>query len=189
MNIIIKDTNASENIIAQSSAKWKFYSKKVIKFFIILYASGLFMFISGMIEFGKYGAVHFNGEIKHYTNWQFPESFGFVLHMIATYLLIMFFINKKKFFKKANEIAGRHLRTTNEITIQIQDDHISYKSYELVQEFKWWLISSYMIKDNYLFLNYDENYQSCLIIDKRLMSPEEFDQLLALVKQRVVLKL
>jgi len=189
MEIIIKDTNASKSIIDQNSVRWKLYSKKFVIAFIYLYGLGLVMFIFGMTEFNEYGWKHFNGETSYYTNWHLSESIGFVLIIFATFLLIVHFKNKNKFFKKTKEASDRQLKATNEIIIRIHDDHVSYKSYELVQEIKWWLFSSYKIKDNYLLLNFDEDHYSAITIDKRLISPEEFNQVLELVKKRVVPKI
>lgn len=188
MDITIKDTNAAQNILEQNSVRWSLYSKRTLKFFILIYALGLFLFVIGMRDFSEYGWKTFNGEYTYYTNWHFSESLGFVILLVATYMLILQIVAKKKFFKTVKVISDRHLKTTNEITIQVTDDHLTYRSYELNQDIKWWLFSSYTLMDNYLFLNLDGNPKACVTIDKRLISVDEFNQFLEFVKKRLVSK-
>ncbi len=188
MNIAIKDTNAAQNILEQSSVLWRLYSKRTLKFFILIYALGLFLFVIGMRDFSEYGWKTFNGEYTYYTNWHFSESLGFVILLVATYMLILQITAKKKFFKTVKISSDRHLKTTNEISIQVTGDNLSYRSYELNQDIKWWLFSSYTLFDNYLFLNLDENPKACVTIDKRLITVDEFNMLLEFVKKRLVPK-
>jgi hypothetical protein len=188
MNIIIKDNNAGESIIDQNSVRWKLYARKTSKFFVLTYTLGLLLFIIGMQKFSEYGWKTFDGQYTYYTNWHFTESLGLVIILFTTYLLIIQFKTKKKFLKTVKIISDRHLKTTNEILIQATEDNLTYRSYELNQEIKWWLFSSYTLYDNYLFLNVEGNEKTGITLDKRLMNTEEFNQLLEFIKKRLVLK-
>ena len=186
MNITIKDNNAAQNMIDQNKVRWKLYSKNIVLTIVSMYILGLVLFLIGMDKFSEYGWRVFNGETAYYVNWHLSESFGVVILIAATYMLFNYFKARKGFFSRSATVADRHLRTNNEILFCITDHSLTYTSYELHQQIKWWLFSSYTVSENYLFLDLAEYPNSYITIDMRLMNPEDYNEFFEFVKQRFI---
>jgi hypothetical protein len=188
MDITIENLNASKSVHDLNTLIWKSYSRKSINFFILFYSLGFMLFIVGMTVFSEYNKSTFMDTTTYNTNWHLTESFGFVIIIIATFILIRFLKNKAKYFKKVKETSERHLKGTNKITIQLNDNHVTYQSSNMSSEMKWSLFSSYTILNNYLLLYTDDNMLSCIWFDKNLTNLTDLNVLMDFVKKRLPYK-
>lgn len=188
MDITIQNLNASKSIHDMNTLVWKHHSRKSINFFILIYGFGCVLFILGMTDYSGYTKTTFLDKTTYYTNWHFTESIGFVIIIMATILLIRFLKSKTKYFKKSTDAAARHLKGTNAITIHLNDNYVIYKSGQMNTEIQWSLFSNYTILKNYLLLYTDDNMLSCIAIDKNLINPLDFNEVLDFVKRRLPYK-
>ena len=199
MEIIeIRDSNASVSSIKNNNIRWNIYSKKMFKFFLIVYSVGIALLIYGIFNFNEfsrksYSKFEFKTQIiqtnNYYSNWHISESIGIVMLFIAFVQSINYYNQKKIFFKNANDISIKLLETSNEILIKIDNEFVKYYSPDLNIEIKWKLISKYSIYNNHLLLYLDEGKQSILVIDKSLISLEEYNYLLAIINKKRVIKI
>ena len=170
----------------------------MFKFFLIVYSVGIALLIYGIFNFNEfsrksYSKFEFKTQIiqtnNYYSNWHISESIGIVMLFIAFVQSINYYNQKKIFFKNANDISIKLLETSNEILIKIDNEFVKYYSPDLNIEIKWKLISKYSIYNNHLLLYLDEGKQSILVIDKSLISLEEYNYLLAIINKKRVIKI
>jgi hypothetical protein len=128
------------------------------------------------------------GKTTNYTNWHLSESFGFVIIIITTYMLVLFLRSKTKYFKKIKESAEKHMKGDNKIIIQINENLVTYKSSLMSNEIKWTMFTHYTTLNNYILLYTDEYFMSCVSIDKNLLNQSDITTLLDIVKKRLPYK-
>ncbi|MFI0426860.1 MAG: hypothetical protein ACH34V_07885 [Flavobacterium sp.] len=191
--IEIRNKNASETTIINNKIIWDIYLKKQIKFLLIVYSIGIAFLVYGITEIDNpairsikvtksQGKIN---EIANYYDFHFSTSLGFVVLIMATISLINYFKQKKAFFKKIEKISENLLKTNNEVLIKIDDEFVKYYSPKLVMEIKWELISNYSMDNNRIFLYIDEFVQSTIIIDRKVISLEEYNYLLDLLNKKI----
>ncbi len=188
MDILIENINASKFNLELNTLLWNQYSKKHIKSFAIFYGTGLLFFIMGLTTFSDFNTSTYMGKTTNYTNWHLSESFGFVIIIITTYMLVLFLRSKTKYFKKIKESAEKHMKGDNKIIIQINENLVTYKSSLMSNEIKWTMFTHYTTLNNYILLYTDEYFMSCVSIDKNLLNQSDITTLLDIVKKRLPYK-
>ena len=117
--------------------------------------------------------------------------FGIGLHYFINFLNHYFFYkkNKKKYFNLTqNEIVNENKVKQNTVW-NFNQDFFGMKNYKYDVKIKWEAFCSYRIIENHLFLDIEPKTGYSYIIGKKEIGAENFDKVLALVKENISLEI
>jgi hypothetical protein len=78
-----------------------------------------------------------------------------------------------------------YFKLNNENLTRLTDESFAYESQILKMEVKWKFFCNYSIFGDYLFLYTTDSLFTAVIINKRLISENEFQELMAFVRERL----
>ncbi len=182
MNIKIEISNASDYMKNTSMVSWKKYFSKYSLSLIIVLIAGVMGIAIGTLNFGPEPALINN---FHYTNWNFGAFLGFTCIFLDLYLLYMLFKGKAKFIKKVKVAADRVATGTNKIIIEMDEHHFLYQNDDSRIELKWALFVHFTLYMEHILLCVDEHTYAYYVIDKKLLSSDEFSQLHEFLKNKI----
>lgn len=189
MDIRIENLNASESIQHLNTLIWKQNSKRTSIVIILFYFLGAVLFIMGMATFSGYNMTRLPNETVYYSNWHLFESFGVVILLFATYLLRHFLKAKSAFAARGKESVENYLKNGNKIEIQMTQNDLFFRNYQLESKMQWSYFTGYSILADYLLLYTDNQpVSSPVFIEKESMDASDFDHLIHFVKKRIPLK-
>ena len=100
--------------------------------------------------------------------------------------LYSYYKRKKLYFNKVNEeISGGKKHNKNNI-IEFNDDNFRFCDYKLDIRIKWFSFKGYRKVNDILFLDQTEEKEFAIMISKEEVGGEDFERILALVKEKIV---
>ena len=178
MDITIKARNSQQRVFELNSIRWKLLMARYKKINIFQFLAGIIFLYLGIINREKVIPKDINIGI----------SLGIAFILLGAIYSYHNYVNKKKFYRKIQILSKRIEKNHDEILIHITGESIRYEDFELSQELKWSLISHYKIYNDLLFLIMDEHLLTSIIIDKNLITEEEFSELYSFVKNKLIEK-
>jgi hypothetical protein len=187
MNIKINNSNAAQSCLDQNKALWHLLIKDHLKRLLVPLIVSLSLIAFGLYDFNESGIVVTMGKITHY-NFHLFLSIGIVLLVIVLLTLIKLIKEKSMFFQKVNRLALGHSQNSNTITIDLTENSVKFQSHELTREMKWTVFSNYKVYKNYVILLVESYIVGPIVIDKRLISENEYSELINFIKTKLTEK-
>jgi hypothetical protein len=187
MNFSIRNSDALESRIKKNEVLWKITSRPIIITIVIVMLLG--------------AAILYFDISTHYTIMAMttPKAIIYDLHLsfsIGLALLLWGFLrlfshllNKRIFFRTLEKIINRHRlnsRTPMYDLIEINDVGVTESTFEYKSEIKWIRFTHYKEYMGFLFLIMDGQIGSSIIIDKKFIDPNDYLQLLEVVKGKLI---
>jgi hypothetical protein len=190
MEITIKDTNAYQHSIENDLLLWRLHFKKSIRLILLQYAIGIFLLVFGFLTFGEPNKTTYTNNSTGYhsvshTNYHLTESMGIVYILLVSMNLILLFRKKSIFLENGRETSKLYFTLNNESLTRLTDESFAYESQILKMEVKWEFFCNYSIFGNYLFLHANDSLFTAVLIDKRMISENQFQELMVFVGQRL----
>lgn len=194
MEITIAGNDASAYIQETSTIRWASSLRRQYLGTLIFFLFGVLILTIGVssgntMSVKTYKYDH-NATTEYITKYDYHISLGLGIGfmLIALYFLYILYRQKIKFFKGIAKICARHRQFSDNFSIQINDDHIGYRDFELIREQKWSAFSHYMLYKNNLLLFQDDFYISSIVIQQARLSDKDYSNLLKFVKSKVPAK-
>lgn len=187
MDIKINNTNAAQICLDQNKALWDIFTKNHFKRLIFPLTFSLLLIAFGLFDFNNNDKVVTMGNTTYY-NFHLSLSIGIVFLVTTLMSLIRLVREKSIFFQKVNRLALGHSQNSNTITIELSENSVKYQSHELTQEMKWSVFSNYKVYKNYIILTVESYILASVIVDKRLISENEYSELINFIKTKLTEK-
>lgn len=174
MEIKVKISNAAQDYVDQNDVLWKLQTKKNSRIYILLII-GVASFIFGLFD----NSTVFGTRLL--------MDFGIILIIVSIMILYTISVQKTHFKTAVLITARKYHQENNEALIEINPNFIKFTDYQLTKEMKWGMFSSYTIFENYIFIS-QNLLNSSVILDKRLISENEYSELISFLKSKFILK-
>ena len=163
MNITISDNNSSLKYIQSNKLIVTAHQKKAVRSILIHCAI--------VISLISYDIITFNN-----CGWISGIGIAYLFGIITS--LGRLNKDKNKFITDLRAIMNRHFSLSNKEILTINNEFIKLDSDVIKYEYKWTVITSYMVKDTFIFLLKDSTFSSCVLIDKKLINEVDLNELI-----------
>jgi hypothetical protein len=182
MNIKFTDNKAGHNYTDAKLLIWNIQAKVFNKKIVNQYAIGLLFLIIGIVTFNNtvWRSVGDNATKEH--NFHLLFTLGIVWLFLTAVRHLGLAKEKEKYMRSVADNAVRRFAKSNTQSVDINDNVVLAYSDESKSETSWTLITHFKLLDNFIFLIPDEDLNAAIIVDKRLLSPADSDQLLTFLK-------
>ena len=176
LTLRIEEPFDKNEFIEVNNIKWKIYSMKTKKTILsfLLFAS----LILGVGIFANYDNEPNNPAVL----------FGTVLELFAILMVYIFFLSKRKYRNKMNELAEKFETVKMDCAYEFSDDSIKYWDKEKHYDLKWEVFSSYSIYKDYLLINLNDSFLSSYIFKEDKTKLEEYSRICKFVESNLKLK-
>lgn len=172
MNIIIKRKN-HQSLLRHSKIKWKLYSQKNVRLFILYAAIGALLMVLNFVLLKQEEPY-----------WSLMSSLG----LAALFLSFFYFShtnqNEKKFMAQTGLYVDRSEKYSPEMEIAINDEGVQYKDHCFSADMKWYYFNSFTLYEDYIFLIADTTHLSGILLHKNELELQQFEELLTFLRKR-----
>ncbi|MDQ3110774.1 MAG: YcxB family protein, partial [Bacteroidota bacterium] len=163
---------------------WAQYRKRYIIWVSYVLFVGLILIMSHQLGSDKERII--NPDDPFFIHLDLMEFIGVVLLVLSCVYIFSFIRLRKTQLKRIKILSDRLSReNSNEIYITINDLTISYQSAFSKNEYVWEVVENYFLTEHFVFIFLNHSLESSIIIDKRLLTPEDFTALSAFIRQRL----
>jgi hypothetical protein len=187
MNVSISIPDALENRIKKNEALWKITSTPIVRTIIVIMLLG--------------AAIIYFDLSTHYTimklttpraiiyNLHLSFAIGLALLLLGLLRLFLHLGNKRMYFGTLEKIINRQrLNSRNPVVdlIEISDAGVTEITSEYKSEIKWIRFTHYKEYKEFLILIMNGGIATSVMIDKSFFEPNQYVQLLDLVKSKLI---
>lgn len=184
----INYNDAAAAFLAHTKVFWSRYQLKKLKIVALGYLTGIALFWFGAsTDTMTSSHTDKHGTIYTTVDFHITESLSILVLAFTTYSLIRLFRSRIRSFSEVSAISARwRARYANEMSITIDASGISYVSPELSSEIRWPLVNGYSRYKGHIFIYTSGRMESSIIIDTRLLSAQENEELSGLLHRNDV---
>lgn len=166
---------------------WKIVSRPIIRTIVVIMLLG-----AAMLSFdisAHYTLMAMTTPKAIIYDLHLSISIGLALLLCGFLFLFFHLLNKRSFFRTLEKIINRHRlnsRSPMYDVIEVNDVGVTETTFEYKSELKWIRFTHYKEYRGFLFLIMNAEIASSVMIDKRLIDPNDYLQLLEFVKGKLV---
>jgi hypothetical protein len=172
---IIKDSY--EDILGKNRAKWNLAYKNNLFYFAVYAVVGSIILILNGFE---------SKNVDDF--WGIGSSMGLGLVFLSVFYFSHTYRNKRKYLEQTRALIAKSKSDGRKTELLLKDDHVTYKNFESLCEWKWSVFKSYMLYNDYLFLIMGGSVLNSITIQKNEVSVDEFAELINFCKGHLHLK-
>ncbi len=194
MEIVIEGNDASEYIKETSKIRWTSSLRRQYLGTLVFFLFGVLILAMGMSSDSTMSTTTFkydnNSTTEYTTKYDYHISLGLGIGfmLIALYFVYIIYRQKRKFFLSIAKICTRHKQVSDNFSININNDNVCYRDFELIREQRWSTFSHYIVYKDNLLLFQDDFYISSIVIQKERLSDKDYSDLFNFLKSKLPAK-
>ena len=184
MNITVKDTSAAESIVRNYKMQWTLRLAKFRSRWLLYYVCAGVLIVMGIIsEINEKKGV--TESVTKIDLNPFFISLGIVM---ALYVLQYQFAWRKQnkinlaFLADESELLRKN---NNESILTFSDEFVLTETYKETSQIGWEYFNYYSIHEDFLILHRNPSVIENVVVDRRLISTTEYDELLFFVTEKL----
>ncbi len=173
MNITITGSSFDHISVIYKSQWWKLYRKYYLYLFVLILCGAWFLYHG--IQMTAKGESIWNG----------PSACGAVMAGIGLFSLIQASAAKRRGIENAEKVVAHKNALPGEWTLQIFDDHITYKDAEIDTEQNWSCFESFNDLSEYVIVHSYNLSAPAFVVQKEKLKTEELTELLLFCREHL----
>lgn len=178
MNITVTDLNASSNYIESNNLIQSLLWKKFTRVLIIYGFIAVALIVYEIIFFNDWTWRFVHGKETTYYNLHLGLGAGITIFLFILGTLRKSLNERYKFSLNLKEKAKRYFSSSDKQVIILNEKLIWLENTIVKNQYDWLVITSYMLIDNYIYLIKDSSISTAIIINKSLLSENDYSDLM-----------